>query len=252
MAQMEAELLREALAARNRAVVTAYAPDGARHGRTRLLRGDARTITLGVPAGFVPKAPMTLSLRAGGRRLTFAAVPVAAGAASAAGEITIACPTDFRLPQRRNAHRVTVPQVAPGPKALTGAAPVPLVVVRAWRMGPWDRLHVDRPLPSQRLQADLIDVSAGGAGLALQLAPRGAGQVRRNERVRVELECEQTSVLLEGTVRWIRADARTGQVRAGLRVTMRDTFESRVAANAVDRIIARLRREEARQVRAAG
>lgn len=130
----------------------------------------------------------------------------------------------------------------------------PLLSLRAWRMEAHERL-IDRPLPSRRISLTAVDLGRGGAGAlfstgnsAMQIAP----PVKLGDRIRLEIPSENGDdfLLLEGRVTYLRAVEESEELRVGIefQAGLSESIARRTA-NGLDKILARLQREEIRKVR---
>ena len=140
--------------------------------------------------------------------------------------------------------------------------------VRMWRIGPRAPLF-PRPLPQLELECDLSDISAGGLGVLFR-GRFAQPPVSADDRVRVELHHPGGTLLLEGRVRHLARGigcagatgaaggvdpgdnpAPANAIRAGVEfVTAPKEMDGGRTLNALTRIVAGLRREELRALRA--
>ena len=139
--------------------------------------------------------------------------------------------------------------------------------VRVWRIGPRAPLF-PRPVPQLELECDLSDISAGGLGVLFR-GRFAQPPVSADDRVRVELHHPGGTLLLEGRVRHLARGvgcagagsagvsdkdnnpAPANAVRAGVEfVTAPKEMDGGRTLNQLTRIVAALRREELRALRA--
>jgi hypothetical protein len=128
------------------------------------------------------------------------------------------------------------------------------LVVKAWRMEPYERL-IDRPLPSRRIVMNTVDLGRGGTG-AMFLAESGPAQrasLQLGDRIRLQVPLTDgdESIMLEGRVTYLRV-LETEEMRVGIEFQpgLSESLSQRIDKG-LDRILARLQREEIRKVRGA-
>jgi hypothetical protein len=136
--------------------------------------------------------------------------------------------------ERRRHYRVSVP---------AGSA----LQVRVWRLAPGVPL-THRPMPSQILAVETRQVS--GEGLTISLRGKGGEppRVTATDRLRIEIQYEDRTALLEGRLREPESrPADDAAFPAGIRIHGRPTDHAhREALSALAAIVGKLQREELR------
>jgi c-di-GMP-binding flagellar brake protein YcgR len=143
---------------------------------------------------------------------------------------------EVRAVQRRKNYRVPVPPHSD----LTG---------RFWLMN--EDAHVrDKPPAKSELKGELFDISVAGLGLVIQGVAGKPAAVKAGDRVRIQLTVRESTVLLEGRVRYTPKVIPDGGGAARVGVQFKTFTESRDDRNAmiqIDRMVSELQRESIRR-----
>ncbi len=143
-------------------------------------------------------------------------------------------PTELKEMQRRGSYRVTVPM----DNSLS---------VRIWRIGPGVYLK-DRPMAAQEIPTQVRDVSVGGLGVILTGKDGQPPRVASTDRLRIQLEYRDTSLLLEGQLHYAMAPNRCDVLRVGIQFKApSNDIEGRHCLAKITRIVGELQREEVRR-----
>jgi c-di-GMP-binding flagellar brake protein YcgR len=119
--------------------------------------------------------------------------------------------------------------------------------VAVWRMAPDAELRA-KPLTSERLQVEALDVSLGGLGLLLRPMGGRPAMVIPGQRLRTELSSAAGTILLEGRLRGGRPAGETGAVLAGIQwILPQDHFEAAQLTGHLEKLVNRLQRQELRR-----
>ncbi|HWE04765.1 MAG TPA: hypothetical protein VG326_20325 [Tepidisphaeraceae bacterium] len=149
--------------------------------------------------------------------------------------LLIARPAEIKTLQRRNNYRVKVFK----DNVLQG---------KIWRVAP--RAHItDRPMPSQQVTIDVRDLSLGGMGVAIRGNNGEPPKISTEDRLRIELQHGQITLLLEGRMRQPSGPQPPGEISTGIRFNeMAGDFEGRQKLSQLTRIISEMQRQEVRRV----
>ena len=254
------ELLRAAIARRAGVVLSLPSPEAEggeggplRHYKSRFLAdgGDGLWVT-SVPAGpevvrelIATGRPAGVSFRSGHMKVVFAAPVLHVQPDYPTGDgpgmvdaLLLRFPGagDVKAVQRRKNYRVPVP-------------PHSDLAARLWTMT--DSAHVrDKPPVKSELRCDLFDISVSGVGVVIHGVGGKAPTVGAGQRVRVQLTMRESTVLLEGELRYPPKPFEGGQgfVRAGVKFkTLTDSRDDRNAMIQLDRMVSELQRESIRR-----
>jgi c-di-GMP-binding flagellar brake protein YcgR len=150
--------------------------------------------------------------------------------------LLVAFPTEAKAIQRRNNYRASVSDASG-------------ISLKVWRIPPKASLH-ERPMPSQEIKTELVDLGVGGVGVKLIGKDDGPPVIDEADRLRLELKAENQSWLLEGKMR-----PRTGEPRGNTIVTgiqfkkLEQDMEGRRTLAQITRIVGELQRQEVRRSR---
>jgi hypothetical protein len=105
-------------------------------------------------------------------------------------------------------------------------------------------------MPAQELTCELRDISVGGMGLILHPRDGQPPAVALDDRLRVELTFRESTLLIDGRLRYPASFPEPKPVRAGIQFKkLEDDLEGRQAADKLAKIVGHLQREEARRYR---
>lgn len=142
-------------------------------------------------------------------------------------------PRELKTIQRRAAYRTRV-----RPEDLSFAA---------WRIGPEADLAA-KPVASQQLNVEPLDVSLGGMGVLLRPIWGEAPVVTPGERIRAELISSEGTFLLEGRLRGGRSSKDAGGLIAGIQwVLPQDNLKAAQLTGHLEKLVNRLQRQELRR-----
>jgi hypothetical protein len=228
------------------------APGPLRHYKSRFLAdgGDGLWVA-DVPAEWAlvrevveRRAAAGVSFRSGQLKVMFAAEALhvqadySSGDGATTGAILLRFPDagDVRAVPRRRNHRV--------PVTIAGD-----LSARLWVM-PDDADLRDKPSAKSELHCDVCDVSVAGLGVILHGVDGRAPAARGGERLRVELSLRETTVLLEGRLRYAPrpVPTRPGFFRSGIEFTvLTDSRDDRTSKTQLDGIVSELQCEAIRR-----
>lgn len=142
-------------------------------------------------------------------------------------------PNELKTIQRRAAYRTRV-----RPDDLSFAA---------WRIGPGSDLTA-KPMPSQQLNVEPLDVSLGGMGVLLRPLWGEVPNVTPGERLRTEIASAEGTILLEGRLRGGRSSKDAGGLIAGIQwVLPQDHLKAAQLTGHLEKLVTRLQRQELRR-----
>lgn len=121
------------------------------------------------------------------------------------------------------------------------------VTVKIWRI-PEHVLVKDRPLASQAVRFELVDLSSGGMGG--YLLPDADGQIKAvpQERVRIQLQYGQEEAIIEGRMRLTDNSRQVSKCRVGVAFQkLQSDLDGRRTLALLTRIVGDLQREEVKR-----
>jgi hypothetical protein len=148
-------------------------------------------------------------------------------------------PDNIILQQRRNDYRVRITADDP-------------LIAHAWQIPEHAYLN-DKPSARAQLKLVVRDLSAGGIGLTITGRGNGDGpRATLGERVRLELQADSQTILLDGRVVFAKASADGSEIQCGIHFQhLERDIEGRQKLAQLTRIIGHLQREEVRRARLA-
>jgi len=150
--------------------------------------------------------------------------------------VKIQTPTTIKQMQRRLSYRVRVPAEAE-------------MRLEVWRLSPRVPLR-DKPSATQRVPAELIDISIGGLGVIFLGVDGQPPRVCSEDRLRILITSGETELLIEGAMRFPRPGTDPTKLRTGVVFkTMDSDLEGRQNLAKLTKIVGELQRMEARRAR---
>ncbi len=138
--------------------------------------------------------------------------------------------------QRRLSYRVHVPTDSD-------------IRVDVWRLSPRVPLR-DRPSATQRVNAELIDISIGGLGVMFIGSDGSSPIICAEDRLRIQINAPDIELLIEGSMRSARPGPDASKIRTGISFkTMENDLEGRQNLAKLTKIVGELQRMEARRAR---
>lgn len=250
MSKRKDDALREAVA-RNSGVVLSLPSAGIlRHHKSRFLSEAQDTFVLeSIPEEHAlihelieQKKPVGVSFKNGTTKIVFA-TPIMrlelnyqVNATTIVPALFLEIPAQVKAIQRRNNYRVAIPTSSE-------------MAVRVWRIAKHAYLR-DRPLAAQQIGCALRDISLGGLGVTFQGEDGAGPKVTTEDRLRIELTCGETSLLLEGRMCHVQPLTEASVLKAGVQFKgLHQDIEGRQVLAKLTRIVGVLQREEARRHR---
>lgn len=189
------------------------------------------------------KKPVGISFKSGNIKSVFTAVlqervdEFRMNAATKVRAVRIQYPTEaIKQMQRRLSYRVHVPEEAE-------------MRLEVWRMAPRVPLR-DRPSATQRVAAELIDLSIGGVGVTFIGVDGKPPIVCAEDRLRILITSGETELLIEGSMCSARPGSDASRVRTGVSFkAMENDLEGRQNMAKLTKIVGELQRIEARRAR---
>ena len=150
--------------------------------------------------------------------------------------VKLKMPAEIKQVQRRQSYRVRVPEDFE-------------LRLEIWRIAPRWVLR-DKPSSTQKVQAELVDISTGGLGVIFIGEDGQKPRVCEEDRLRILLTSAETEVLVEGSMRFPLPGKDPTRVRCGLAFKDLDNdLEGRQALAKLQKIVGELQRHEARRAR---
>jgi c-di-GMP-binding flagellar brake protein YcgR len=150
--------------------------------------------------------------------------------------VKLKLPTEIKQMQRRQSYRVRVPEDFE-------------MRLEIWRIAPRWVLR-DKPSSTQRVEAELIDISTGGLGVVFIGENGDKPRVCAEDRLRILLTTAETEVLVEGAMKFPLAGKDPSRLRCGLQFKGLDNdLEGRQNLAKLQKIVGELQRHEARRAR---
>jgi hypothetical protein len=250
MAEVTADILRDAIA-RNAAVVLSLPSAGMwRHYKSRFLAESVEGLWVESVPGERPLLDQlmasggsaALAFKGGANKVAFAA-PVrrreagyTLGGGASVEALLLDFPPELKAIQRRNSYRVSV---ADGSD----------FSVRVWRVAEKVALS-ERPPAAQELKCAARDVSHGGVGVILTGEDGRPPKVSDEDRLRVQLTFRDIVLLVEGRLRFPVGPITVPATRAGIQFKALDAdLAGRQASAKLSKIVGELHRDEIRRHR---
>lgn len=149
-------------------------------------------------------------------------------------------PAQIKAIQRRENYRVHIPMESRW------------LSVRLWRIGQKADLSV-RPMDAQEITAQICDLSATGIGVILSGQGNQPPRIDAADRLRVELNREGQTLLLEGRLCYPSEPPAKPSFRAGIQFArLQDGLDGRQMQSQITRLVGDLQREEIRLFRLDG
>ena len=150
--------------------------------------------------------------------------------------VKLRLPSEIKQMQRRQSYRVRVPEDFE-------------LRLEVWRIAPRWVLR-DKPSSTQRIEAQLVDLSTGGLGVIF-IGENGAKPlVCAEDRLRILITTNETEVLVEGAMRFPLPGKDPSRVRCGIQFKGLDAdMEGRQNLATLQKIVGELQRHEARRAR---
>jgi c-di-GMP-binding flagellar brake protein YcgR len=187
------------------------------------------------------QTPCVVSFRSGTMRIVFASPIVRAesdwriNSDTVVEAILLKFPKQIQATQKRHDYRVEIPQYTD-------------ISARVWRMGPRDLLK-SPPLAAAEIKAEIRDLSTGGMGVKLIGSDGEGPKVRPDDRLRVELRYNNSTLMLEGQMRKPSSSEKECII-TGIHFTkLEDDLEGRQTLSQLVRIVGELQRAELRSAR---
>lgn len=254
MPSVDLNILAEAIA-RNSAVVLSLPSAGMlRHHKSRFLADETNSGDDGfwiesapgeralIDALIVNGQAAGLSFKAGTQKVVFASRVLRrepefhVNADTVVEALLIARPKDVKAIQRRNNYRVRVPEDC-GLRA------------RIWRIGEHVYLG-DRPMAAQELLVRVRDLSTGGVGVVFLPKDGQAPRVTSEDRLRISLEYNDISMLIEGRMRHPSLISSPTPTPAGIQFkALEKNLAGRQTLAHLTKIVGELQRAEVRRMR---
>jgi c-di-GMP-binding flagellar brake protein YcgR len=150
--------------------------------------------------------------------------------------VRLKLPTEIKQMQRRQSYRVRVPEDFE-------------LRLEIWRIAPRWVLR-DKPSNTQKVQAELVDLSTGGLGVFFIGENGEKPRVCPEDRLRILITTAETEVLMEGQMRFPLPGKDPSRVRCGLAFkAMEGDLEGRQNLAKLQKIVGELQRHEARRAR---
>jgi c-di-GMP-binding flagellar brake protein YcgR len=150
--------------------------------------------------------------------------------------VRVKAPQAIKQMQRRLNYRVAVPKDSE-------------ILLDVWRIAPRIPLR-DRPSATQRVQAEIIDLSTGGVGVTFIGVDGEPPRVCEEDRLRIHITCADTELLIEGAMRKPLPGNDKSRVRTGIAFkALQHDLEGRQNLAKLTKIVGELQRHEARRAR---
>lgn len=249
MADKNAELLREASARNTAAVLSLPSAGMLRNFKSRLLGELEGGILLQTsPEGRLlieellrNQTPCVVSFRSGPIRVVFASTILRIQSEwrindeTTVEAVLLRFPAQIQAAQKRHNYRVEIPQYTE-------------ISARVWRLGPRDDLKA-KPSALTEIKTEIRDLSTGGIGVKLIGANDEAPKICPDDRLRVELQYNNNTLILEGQMRKPSASDKDWMI-TGIRFKkLEDDLEGRQILSQLVRIVGELQRAELRMAR---
>ncbi|MGD0540364.1 MAG: PilZ domain-containing protein [Tepidisphaeraceae bacterium] len=152
------------------------------------------------------------------------------------GALLLGFPAEIKVTQRRSNYRVDI-----GPNSD--------VSVRVWRISKSESLS-DTPASTKEIRAQIRDMSTGGMGVKLIGKDNAPPKISAEDRLRVALEYNGTSLIIEGKMAWPPATPTGNVMITGIQFKkLEGDLEGRQTLSRLMRIVGELQREELRRMR---
>lgn len=150
--------------------------------------------------------------------------------------VRLKAPQSIKQMQRRLNYRVRVPADYE-------------LRLEIWRIAPRFPLR-DKPSATQKLHAELLDISVGGLGVIFVGNEGDAPRVCQEDRLRIQITAGDAEVLVEGAMRTALPGKGLSKVRSGVAFKPLDNdLEGRQNLAKLQKIVGELQRLEARRAR---
>jgi c-di-GMP-binding flagellar brake protein YcgR len=186
--------------------------------------------------------PVGISYKAGQLKTVFASVALERQAEyhinhdTTVFAIRLKMPAEIKQMQRRQSYRVRVPADYD-------------LKVDIWRIAARAVLR-DKPSSTQRIQAELIDLSTGGLGVLFIGEDGQKPKVCVEDRLRIVLATRETEVLIEGMMKFPLPSKDPSRIRCGIQFkALENDLEGRQNLAKLTKIVGELQRHEARRAR---
>ena len=145
-------------------------------------------------------------------------------------------PKQIKVAQKRADYRVEIPRETD-------------ISLRVWRLGPCDLLKT-QPSAATEVKAEIRDLSMGGAGVTLIGEDGQLPKICGEDRLRVELNYDGQSMVLEGWMRSPSAAPQGDKIVTGIQFKkLQDDLEGRQKQAQLVRIVGELQRLDLRRAR---
>jgi c-di-GMP-binding flagellar brake protein YcgR len=150
--------------------------------------------------------------------------------------VRLAMPTEIKQMQRRQSYRVRVPSDFE-------------LSVEIWRIAPRWVLR-DKPSATQKVHAELVDISTGGIGVVFVGENGEKPRVCEEDRLRIQVASPEVEVLIEGAMVFPLTGKDPSRVRCGIQFkALENDMEGRQNLAKLQKIVGELQRHEARRAR---
>jgi c-di-GMP-binding flagellar brake protein YcgR len=250
MADKNVEMLLQAVARNQGAVLSLPSAGMLRHYKSRLLAEHEGGILVESPGGesaliqelIEKRTPCGISFRGGTSKVMFASpilrpeIGWRINADTVVDAVLLEFPTQIKALQRRANYRVDIPLDAD-------------LSLRVWRIA--ERAYIkEQPMAAQEIKAKIRDLSTGGVGVTLFGKDNQKPLVSTADRLRVMLRYGEQSLIVEGRMRSPTGESGANTIVTGIQFKkLENDLEGRRVLTQLTRIVGELQREETRRIR---